>query len=278
MVLPTFLGIGVPRAGTTWLHELLASHPDVYVPTRRKEIYFFDLHYRRGLAWYQKFFPIDGDAARFRAIGEITPFYFYGQDCPERIARAGVGKLVLMLRNPVDRAWSYYAHAIQYGMYSGSFEAFLARANARFPVVEHGHYSRYLRNYLQYFDRDQLLILIFETALADVPGTKRQIADFLDIAVDRFPPGAGEPVVNPSYVPKARWAHKVAYRLGRALRDRDLDWVVNTAKSLGVKRVFGAGAKLPPMTADTRERLRARFRPEIGELETMLGVSLDVWR
>ena len=56
MTLPTFLGIGVPRAGTTWLHTLLAGHPDVYLPTRRKEIRFFDRYHDLGTAWYEAFF------------------------------------------------------------------------------------------------------------------------------------------------------------------------------------------------------------------------------
>ena len=56
MTLPTFLGIGVQRAGTTWLHTLLNSHPDVYMPTHRKEIRFFDRYYERGLSWYEEFF------------------------------------------------------------------------------------------------------------------------------------------------------------------------------------------------------------------------------
>jgi hypothetical protein len=98
MALPTFLGIGVPRAGTTWLHGLLDSHPDVYVPSRRKEVSFFDLHYGRGVEWYKRFFPADSETARYQAIGEITPFYFYGRDCPERISRMSVSKLLLMLR------------------------------------------------------------------------------------------------------------------------------------------------------------------------------------
>ena len=56
MTLPTFLGIGVPRGGTTWLHTTLISHPDVYMPTRRKEVRFFDRYYERGLGWYETFF------------------------------------------------------------------------------------------------------------------------------------------------------------------------------------------------------------------------------
>ena len=58
-MLPNFLGIGVPRGGTTWLHELLSSHSEVYMPTQRKEIHYFDRFYDRGSSWYEDFFPSD---------------------------------------------------------------------------------------------------------------------------------------------------------------------------------------------------------------------------
>ena len=61
-MLPNFIGIGVPRAGTTWLHELLDMHPDVAVPQRRKEVHFFDRYYDKGMAWYSSFFPPDHEA------------------------------------------------------------------------------------------------------------------------------------------------------------------------------------------------------------------------
>ncbi len=278
MTLPTFLGIGVPRAGTTWLHGLLDSHPDVYVPTRRKELYYFDLHYGRGVEWYEKFFPADADAGQYRAIGEITPYYFFCRECPERIATMGIGKLLLMLRNPVDRAWSYYSQKVQNRGFSGSFEDFLTFAQTKWPVVEQGYYSRYLRTYLRHFERDQILILIYEQAVANVPSTKRTVAEFLDVSADRFPATAGERRINRSHVPKARRAYSLAFQVSRVLRARDFDWVVNTAKRLGIKKAFGVAGEVPPMTEPTRERLREVFRPEIDELEELLGVSLAAWR
>ena len=60
MTLPTFLGIGVQRGGSTWLHTLLTSHPDVYLPTRRKEVRFFDRDYERGLKWYESVEEVHG--------------------------------------------------------------------------------------------------------------------------------------------------------------------------------------------------------------------------
>jgi hypothetical protein len=274
--LPNFLGIGVPRAGTTWLHQLLQAHPDVFVPSRRKEVSYFNLRYDRGFAWYRKFFPPEAEVQRYRAVGEVTPYYFYCTHCPERIAGAGVERLVLMLRHPVDRAWSYYGQKIRNGMFRGSFEEFLE--HSRWPVVEQGHYSRYLRRYLEHFDRQQILILLFETSVADVAATQRELAAFLGISASGFPGEDAGGVVNQSYMTRAPRLYGLAFRLGRFFRKYDLDWVVNTAKRLGIREAFGAAGKLAPMRPETRARLDRLFQPEIEELEQVAGISLDLWR
>ena len=123
MALPTFLGIGVPRSGTTWLHELFKTHPQVYVPKYRKEINFFNKNYERGIDWYEKYFPSDVRAGKYRAIGEITPFYLFHDECIERILKMpSITKLIVNLRNPVNRAYSFYVIMIQNGKCVGTFE------------------------------------------------------------------------------------------------------------------------------------------------------------
>jgi hypothetical protein len=276
MALPTFIGIGVPRAGTTWLRALLAEHPAVFVPSRRNEIFFFDLYYDRGLGWYEKFFPSDNAAAAYGAIGEITPFYLYGPQCPERIARLPVGKLILVLRNPVDRAWSYYAHMVHNGAFWGSFEEFLVQP--KFGAVEHGYYARYLRQYLPYFRLDQILVLVFEEAIKDTSQTKRRIAEFLGVDPGGFAPSAGAKIVNSSFLPRARRTYSLAFGLGRVLRRWDLDFIVNAAKRMGVKELFGSGGRLPPMSQETAKRLSELYHPDICDLEQTLGMSLAMWR
>jgi hypothetical protein len=125
-MLPTFLGIGVSRSGTTWLHQLLEGHPEVYVP-RRKELAFFSKYYNRGLEWYEGFFPSDTEARRYKAVGEITPIYWFHPDCPRRIAKVpSITKLIMIVRNPVDRAYSDYGLRVKNGAWSGSFEGFLS--------------------------------------------------------------------------------------------------------------------------------------------------------
>lgn len=120
----------MPRAGTTSLHAMLSGHPDVFMPSVRKEIRFFDLHFDRGVDWYQAFFSSPEAAHSYAVIGEISPQYIStGEECPDRISQTLPGvKLILMLRHPVDRAYSHYGFVVQRCNYRGSFEEFLATA------------------------------------------------------------------------------------------------------------------------------------------------------
>jgi hypothetical protein len=276
MTLPTFLGIGVPRAGTTWLYELLDSHPEVYVPARRKEVSFFDRFYNRGIQWYAQFFPKDDKASQFQAIGEITPHYFFCPECPERIARiASITRLLLILREPADRAYSYFKHIAPIDNYSKSFEDFLCD----YPeIVQEGFYSKYLENYLRHFGREQLLILIYEQAMGAVPQTRDIIARFLDVDSDRFPPGVGTRVVNKSYNPQFRRAYAIAANIDRRLREGDMDWLVNLAIGLGIKKSFGKGDPPSPMKEQTRCYLKGIYADEIRELELLLEIDLQCWK
>jgi hypothetical protein len=106
MMLPTFIGIGAQRAGTTWAYNCLAQHPDVYM-SEKKELHFFYAHYARGLDWYAAQFSAAGDAV---ARGEISPDYMYSREALANMARDLPGvRLFAILRNPIDRAISAYS-------------------------------------------------------------------------------------------------------------------------------------------------------------------------
>jgi hypothetical protein len=278
LTLPTFLGIGVLRGGTTWLYELLASHPEIYVPTRRKEIFFFDLYYERGFTWYESFFPNQAEAFNYKAVGEITATYIYRPYAPERIARvSSIKKLIVSLRNPIDRAYSWFGLMVKEGQYSGSFEAFL---HDHPQVIDKGFYSQYLDNYYEYFDKDQILVLVFEQMTTDLSKTKRDLANFLEVATEKFPDSAGFRRVNRSYSPRFKtayaWARKVAWH---GLRHKwNLDWIVNKGKEFGLERLFGEAGPPPPMKTDTQKRLQSIYTGEIQKLESRLQINLNCWK
>lgn len=276
MALPTFLGIGVPRGGTTWLHTLLETHPNVCVPTQRKEIRFFDRHYERGTEWYEAFFAAANGRSTYRAVGEISPQYLYCDECPERIGRLLPEiKMIIMLRHPVDRAYSHYGFCVQRRNYRGSFREFLS---SRSRALEMGYYSRYLHRYLDCFPQSRFLALVADKAFSDVTETRRKLATFLEIPVEHFPDAAPSGKVNASTVPRAGSVSRLAVTSGRKLRRMGLEPVVDLARRVGAQRVIGKGRPLPKIDPETRAELCALYDAEFTELERCLELDLSHWR
>jgi Sulfotransferase domain len=274
MTLPTFLGIGVPRAGTTWLHTLLSGHPEAYLPTRRKEVRFFDRHFDRGLEWYEGFFSPPEGTDGYGAIGEISPQYLYGEHCPARIASAlPSAKLLVMLRHPVDRAYSQYGFLLQRRNYRGSFEDFLS---TRPRALEMGRYSTYLRRYLDLFDRRQILPVVFEEAVPGGDTVRHELAAFLGISEGGFPVSTER--VNASTMPRYPRIANLAVKTGRRLRKRHLESVVDLGGRLGVRRFMTSGTRVPKLDADLKRELSRRYLDEFDALEELLGIDLSLWK
>jgi hypothetical protein len=112
---PSFIIIGAQKAGTTSLYSYLSEHPCI-LPARLKEVHYFDYHYQRGMRWYQRRFPTTWQARRAgrplgaRPItGEASPCYMLFPHTPSRIRKTlPDAKLIVLLRNPVDRAFSHF--------------------------------------------------------------------------------------------------------------------------------------------------------------------------
>ena len=109
MRLPDFLGIGTQKGGTTYLHGLLQEHPQVFL-AHPKELHYFSLHHGRHVGWYADHFA---DASTGQRCGEVTPYYLFHPLAAERIHAAIPNvKLVVLLRDPVERALSQYFHSL----------------------------------------------------------------------------------------------------------------------------------------------------------------------
>ncbi len=275
MVLPSFVGIGSPRAGTTWLYNLLSSHPDVFMPQLRKEINFFNLNYEKGIDWYGRFFPENEIKGHYRAIGEISPHYLYCDHCPQRMAGIkSIQKLVIQIRNPSNRAFSYYQLRIKNTNFTGTFREFL---DSRPETLDEGFYSKYLKNYLKIFSREQILVLVFEQMFRDLDETKKTIAQYFDVDLNKFPAEAGAEKINQSYLPRAPKVYSITHHFAHFLRNNDLDGLVNWTKRTGINRFFGQGKKLLKIDPDTLEFLLGIYRSEKDELESLLGIDLSCW-
>jgi hypothetical protein len=281
MTLPNFLGIGAMRAGTSWLNEQLRNHPQVYMPVQ-KELNFFTDFYESGLDWYARHFPPDDRAASYTAIGEITPTYLSDPRVPARIHRDLPGcRLIVTLRNPIERAYSEYTKALRDFNFQGTFDD-LARDKE--GLLERGSYSEQLARYFELFPREQILVLIFERMVSDHRTTTARLAQFLGIDAGGFDLERMKRQVNASYMPRHPGLFSAAITVRNHLVRHRLGWVPALAAELGLagvaRRVFRSGeprSTVPGMDEATRRRLHEHYGPEIRSLERLLGEDLSAW-
>ncbi len=209
--LPDFIIIGAMRGGTTSLYMYLNQHPSV-ARAFRKEVHFFDLGYWRGLNWYRAHFPsllhghIEGLSwRRYLVTGESTPYYMFHPLAPKRIAETLPHvKLIVLLRNPVDRAYSHYWHAVNMGRENLSFEEALRSEPERlrgerkrlvddegyhspayqtYSYLARGVYVEQLERWKALFREEQILILCSEEFFEDPQAGLTQVFGFLGLEV-----------------------------------------------------------------------------------------------
>jgi len=196
--LPDFLIVGAQKAGTTALYAYLRWHPEITGPSF-KEVSFFDRHYAKGERWYRAHMPV----RRRSLVGEASPSYLFHPLAAERVARMlPDARLIALLRNPVDRAFSHYQHEVALGREPLSFEAAVDREEERmqgeldrmlrdpsyfglawwnYTYVARGRYVEQLERWFASFPREQLLVLFTEELSADTAGTYRRVLDFLGV-------------------------------------------------------------------------------------------------
>lgn len=274
--LPTFLGIGAMRSGTTWLDTILRSHPEIYLPNRRKEVHFFDKYYERGEDWYRSFFPkekIPTDAK----VGEITPAYIYTPEAPERIKQLLPDcKFIAILRNPAERAYSHYGFYLRNYAERREFKAFIEQEREAF---EKGLYGQQIKRYLQHFSLDQFLILFYEDIKENPIEILEKISNFLVLDERLFDQSLITHKSNPSGLVKFYYARSAVRFFRDFLRDKDLDWVWKLAKSSGLEKLFsGEVASIPSMPAEMGKALIASYEQDIMLLEESTGLDCSRWK
>jgi hypothetical protein len=277
MTLPNFLVIGTRRAGTSLLHHrILGTHPEIYVPVERKDVHYFDLYYERGVEWYRSYFPSGEAAGQFRAIGEVTPDYLASAEAPGRIHELlPECRLIVILRNPVEQAWSEYRYGRRGRNERRDFATFIEDTAA----LSGGLYHRYLQRYLALFQREALLVLIYEELVQDPGRELGRLTSFLNVPMIWSDPAVlFQERVNASEIPRFRRGFALARRAGGLLARHDLNWPVRLAKRLGVRRWFGRSASEPSMLTAEREHLANFYRGDVRRLEVLLHRDLDLWQ
>lgn len=277
--LPGYVIVGAPKSGTTSLAKYLGEHPQAYM-VPEKELRFFDEHFDEGVGWYAaRFSPGPGEL-----VGEATPTYLFEPEAIPRMREViPEARLIAMLREPVDRAYSHYWH---WRRRLGERREFREIAEAELALgrvttsanwdptrpegyryLARGRYRFQLEHVLDHFPREQLHVILFEEFEARPVETFRETCRFLGIDPETVPENVGQ-VMNAYryYHPEWLWGLFVRVRIGRFLPGR-------VAGRLHRSMVRVADP-YPPMDADLRERLREHFAPDNRELEQWLGRAL----
>jgi len=280
--LPTFFIVGAQKAGTTSLHAYLGQHPDVYVSPLKEPAYFMaeEIPERYRMSWdtYVKLFSAAGDRA---AVGEATAGYLWSPSAPANIAaRLPHAKIIVSLRNPVERAYSQYLHMLTHGATTRSLrEQVYASQSAQgeyfgytWPFLELGLYSLHLKRYLASFPREQLHICFFEELQSEPRALLARLFGFLGVAADFAPNLALRynvpqvprlPVVTRALLRSPAWPY-VRRLLPDAWRRRARPLLIRPRASLELS---------PP----DRALLVDYYRDEVGELSRLLDRDLRGW-
>jgi hypothetical protein len=294
---PDFFIVGAPKAGTTWLYRNLARNPRVFLPQNKEPRYYaawdgerveaagpgdagWLAHFVRDRGAYEELFAASGEG---RLAGEASSDYLYRSEvAARRIAADRPGaRIVVLLRDPVERAHSNWLHLVREGHETLPFAEALAAEEERIGAGwawwwhygRRGAYAEQLAPFLDSFPAEQILLAGYEEIGADPAALLRRVSAFLGIEpVLGAELGAGR---NASLVPRSP-AHRAARRLLR--RNRVARAVLPQRLRSDIRRrVDGATLHRPALAAEDRRRLRRAYAPQLRRLQTMVDLDLSAW-
>lgn len=284
--LPDVLIGGAQKSGTTTLHHFLAEHPECYTPPDRQEIHFFDVEaqYARGLDAYRELFAGAGEE---KVVFQTSPYYLFlpraarriASDCPDM-------KMIFVLRQPVDRAYSHYWHSVRFGRERLGFEEALAAEAERvergplerrvFSYLARGRYAEQIERYFELLGRERVLVLLTDDLRHDLAGTAERLGTFLGLdpapwhaALARRAEEGGDGAFrrNRHRLPRSRALQR--WILPWRWRFPALAWLV---EKVNLKTV-----RYPPMDPATRRTLTQELLPDMKRLSELIDRDLTPW-
>ena len=298
---PNFLVLGAAKAGTTSLCHYLAQHPDVFIPEVKEPI-FFDAEYERGLDYYWKkyFSRWSGQPA----VGEGRVFNLYLPFVPPRIRESiPDARLIAVLRNPVERAYSHWWHRFSYRdenlpfheairenlsriargiLFEGGNGARLWRDGLVHPhamatthrvYLDAGLYARQIRRYLDLFPASQLKVMFYEDLVSDPRSFVRNVWSFLEVS--NGPELADTEPLNAARTTRRSLLESL---LGKVFGGRDLLGLAPGPLQGPLRWLFREKPMVrPPLDPVVRQTLVEYYREPNRELERLVGRDLSSW-
>lgn len=291
MKLPNVLIIGAQKSGTTSIYDWLGQHPDVYANPAAKDFPFFcnDTKYAEGIEGYAELFKAAA-SQRIILAGCVNDLFF--PLAPARIhEHLPDAKIIVVVRNPIDRAFSAYRYAVERGLEKRGFdqaiddelrgapyEGFFEQSQKSY--LEHGQYATQIERFREYFTVEKIKVFVFDDVKKNPQIMTDELTAFLEL-----------PAFTPEFV--ARNVTKGGYRsnflrwmlFDQALRRNRMFAALKNLFSPELKRRLRTtirefnkkSVEIPAPTTETKRLLRDYFRDEIGRLGDITSRDLSHW-
>ncbi len=294
-MLPNFIGIGAPKAGTTWLARCLGEHPEIHVAPIKETKFFDDEQIEGRRAEYEAHFKGAGNA---KAVGEISVRYLASRrGAAERIRQwLPDARLFVSLRNPVDQIWSHYWHLQRQNFHQGDVSDLadtVEEAVRRYPdlLIEPALYGKHLAHWLHVFDRGRLHVIFYDDIAARPARVVEGLYAFLGVDPAFRAPGLSvrDASVRRGTSPRTPWlgrAHRALYAtlgtglygsLKRALGPRRADAVKRRLRVREIMEGVFMRSGYPSLPPGTQAHLAELVRDDVRRLEALVGRDLATW-
>ncbi|HUP01468.1 MAG TPA: sulfotransferase [Gemmatimonadota bacterium] len=294
--MPTFLLIGAGRSGTTSVYHYLAQHPEIYMsPVKEPNFFAYEASALESAPDWADEYPIKTieeyeslfvGVTGEKAIGEASPRYLRAPGAAERILQHLPGaRIIAILRDPVERAFSAYFKYVGEGTETREFTAAIrdeergirrALPYGCHHYLDIGFYHRHLSRYYERFHPDQIQIHLYEDLKRSSIEVLRRIHQF--VGVDERFVSDTRVRYNVSGIPKSRIFHAFTRGgpLTRRLRRRLPGWMIGSAYS-GIMRRAAENVRKPALAAGLRAELVELYREDVSKLEDLIGRDLSCW-
>jgi hypothetical protein len=288
MILPNFIIVGAPKCGTTAIFNYLKQHPQIYMPSC-KEPHFFSFEGENKPHWgipnleaYSSLFEGVTDEI---AIGEASTWYLYSQTAAERIRyHIPEAKLIAILRNPVERAYSSWAFRVQCGWESiTNFERTLQAEQSRisdnfewdFHYLQTGFYYNQVKRYFDLFPRERIKIYLHEDLKADPVGLLQDLFKFLNIDINFVPDVSVKHNITSS--PRNNYLNLLLARKSR-LKSVVKSIITNNLRQKLVGKIRQYNRVKPfPLSPEIKQRFSQVYKEDILKLENLIERDLSSW-
>lgn len=291
--LPNFFIVGAPKTASTSLFHYLNKHQSIFLPVQKEPEFFLDdSKYEKGLDYYSKNYFKGAD--KYPAIGDASVNYLISGKVAERISNLPLAadlSFIVLLRNPVDRAYSAFWHAYRVGLEEDGTTFRDAFYSERKRIVQfkgekkewwkiahfqHGKYARNLKKYFKYFDRSQFIFFLLEDFKQ--PGAViNKMCDFLK--VEGMTVSSSYKKYNTSSMPRNKSLTKLLYRENIFRSFSRFVFSSSFRKFLrdSIGKIGLKSFNYPPMDMETRKILTDYYREDIKELAQIIGRDISSW-